>query len=231
MPESGMWHWPVHSHNHDLGALASSLANEATFVLKLNDDEGSSMSFWTPQVTVALGLFLYSHARACQSCPSSAWAHAWQVCSGTHPLQWMTGVVGPLLDQEQKFQHHLLPSSHWGRIHFIECGWELWFGYCTVNLGGWMRQQFTNYPAKWKLFGFTSDWFISRSETEDQDVLPWKQHSWREEDWSELAACQTAIDPHPFDLGTFLYEENPDYQQFQLVNCQVSLSRKDLFLD
>ena len=26
---------------------------------------------------------------------------------------------------------------------------------------------------------------------------------------------RNAIDPNPFDLGAFLYDENPDYRQFR----------------
>ncbi|KAK3595169.1 hypothetical protein CHS0354_002768 [Potamilus streckersoni] len=50
---------------------------------------------------------------------------------------------------------------------------------------------------------------------EDDQVLPWPEDKWWEPDWVEMDAYRTVIEPHPPDLGAFLYEEHPELSTFR----------------
>lgn len=56
-------------------------------------------------------------------------------------------------------------------------------------------------------FSFSSD---------DQDVLEWDEKSWRDADWVESSECKLVMGwddgANPAD---FIYQENPDLQQYR----------------
>ena len=57
---------------------------------------------------------------------------------------------------------------------------------------------------------------LFRVSSDDPDVLEWEEKSWRDADWVEKTECKKAMGwDDSEDPAEFIYQENPDLQQYR----------------
>ncbi|KAK7477823.1 hypothetical protein BaRGS_00030901 [Batillaria attramentaria] len=55
------------------------------------------------------------------------------------------------------------------------------------------------------------------------EVCGWEAETWREQDWSEMEMCQSAVNLENLDLGAFLYENSPELMKYRVESPSVEL--------
>ncbi|KAL3866901.1 hypothetical protein ACJMK2_044151 [Sinanodonta woodiana] len=89
---------------------------------------------------------------------------------------------------------------------------ETLFTFHAADLAPHRLAILSNFPETTNPFEYKS---LLPEIGEDDQVLPWPEDTWWEPDWVEADVCRTVIEPHPPDLGAFLYEEHPELSTFR----------------